>query len=321
MRRYVAFEKERDYWVPLLQLLADMPGHQGKRTTVLREFGGRYRDFITANQREELATGEVARWSKRVEWARNLLCRWGLVDAPARGVWHITDQGIQWLQEHPDETHIDLRWQAPGSVSDRATLGGEREASSGNPGSRSFTVGGQQFTLSAEQVLSIARQFLDKGLPREAQRYNTWVVMVDGNALGLKWLFGEVTGLTQTEFTTYSARRVFSRLGLEILQLTEKPKPAKPVAVARSTDRDEERRWLDALRAEVTAIRELLRGRGERPTDDSLCDMVQFCYTLGLYREGWELFALVDKMRTNGWQYERTRKLAKVCELKGDHER
>ena len=74
-----------------------------------------------------------------------------------------------------------------------------------------------------------------------------------------------------------------------------------------------------AMRREVSAIRDFLHGHAERPSDERLCDMVQFCYTLDLYHEGCDLFALVDRTRVNSWHYERTRKLARICELKCNH--
>ena len=87
----------------------------------------------------------------------------------------------------------------------------------------------------------------------------------------------------------------------------------------KATDAEDEKTWLLAVRGEVTAIRDLLRGRGARPSDDRLCDQVQLCYLLGLYREGGALFRLVDATRVNAWYYDRTRKLAHVCELRCAH--
>jgi hypothetical protein len=63
----------------------------------------------------------------------------------------------------------------------------------------------------------------------------------------------------------------------------------------------------------LTQIRSFLQGRLSRPSDDVLCDWVQFCYTFGLFDEGYELFTLIVPSAVNEWLYGRTRKLAQVC--------
>ena len=63
-------------------------------------------------------------------------------------------------------------------------------------------------------------------------------------------------------------------------------------------------------------IREFLRGRLARPSDEKLCDWVQFCYLFELYDEASQLFQLVDKGSVNSWLYQRTRKMAEVCRMR-----
>ena len=70
------------------------------------------------------------------------------------------------------------------------------------------------------------------------------------------------------------------------------------------------------LDAQVTAVRDFLNGRSGRPSDERLCDWVNFCYEFGLFREGRELFKLVDPSQVNDWYYERARRLARVCAMK-----
>ena len=71
------------------------------------------------------------------------------------------------------------------------------------------------------------------------------------------------------------------------------------------------------LADQIAAIRQFLRGRSPaRPSDDMLCDWVRFCYSFELYAEGKQLFQLVDPSQVNPWYYERTKRLAKVCEIK-----
>ena len=70
------------------------------------------------------------------------------------------------------------------------------------------------------------------------------------------------------------------------------------------------------LDTELTRLRNFLRGRGDRPSDEKLCDWVHFCYTFELYAEGRDLFRLVDPTSVNPWYYERTRRLAAICTMK-----
>lgn len=71
-----------------------------------------------------------------------------------------------------------------------------------------------------------------------------------------------------------------------------------------------------ALDAQIAAVRDFLNGRSSRPSDERLCDWVHFCYEFGLFREGRDLFRLIDPTQVNPWYYERAKRLAKVCALK-----
>ncbi len=70
------------------------------------------------------------------------------------------------------------------------------------------------------------------------------------------------------------------------------------------------------LDAQVTTVRDFLNGRSGRPSDERLCDWVNFCYDFGLFREGRDLFRLIDPSQVNDWYYERTKRLARVCAMK-----
>ena len=70
------------------------------------------------------------------------------------------------------------------------------------------------------------------------------------------------------------------------------------------------------LDAQVIAVRDFLNGRASRPSDERLCDWVNFCYEFGLYREGRDLFRLIDPSQVNNWYYERAKRLARVCAMK-----
>jgi hypothetical protein len=66
----------------------------------------------------------------------------------------------------------------------------------------------------------------------------------------------------------------------------------------------------------IGQIRRFLRGNSTRPSDEVLCDWVQFCYTFELYVEGHKLFALIDPAALDAWPYQRAKKLAQVCRMR-----
>lgn len=70
------------------------------------------------------------------------------------------------------------------------------------------------------------------------------------------------------------------------------------------------------LEDRLEQIRHFLQGRAVRPSDEVLCDWVQFCYTLELFAEGYELFRLIDPSAVNDWLYQRTKRLARVCHIR-----
>ena len=100
------FQANADYQVPLLRLLSTLEGGQGRTGKALDLFGEHYKDNIPADHHEALSDG-MPRWEKNVQWARYGLVQRGLMDAPARGVWRITEAGRQWIQEHPEATRLE----------------------------------------------------------------------------------------------------------------------------------------------------------------------------------------------------------------------
>ena len=71
------------------------------------------------------------------------------------------------------------------------------------------------------------------------------------------------------------------------------------------------------LDQEIVSIHGFLSGKSEQqPTNEKICDWVNLCYLIGLNTEGTELFNYVDASEVNEWYYERTKKIAKVCEKK-----
>ena len=95
-----------DYDVPLLRLLSALEGGQGQAGEVTRLFGEHYKDNIPADHHELLSRGQC-KWWDYVRSARNHLKDRGLLDAPASGIWRITEAGRQWLQNHPEATRLE----------------------------------------------------------------------------------------------------------------------------------------------------------------------------------------------------------------------
>jgi hypothetical protein len=73
------------------------------------------------------------------------------------------------------------------------------------------------------------------------------------------------------------------------------------------------------LDQQLTLIRTFLQGRSARPSDEVLCDWVQFCYTFEMFDEGYELFNLVAPSAVNDWLYGRTKRLAQVCRIRAQN--
>lgn len=184
----------------------------------------------------------------------------------------------------------------------------------------SFRWGKQSGTLSDIQVLTVARQAIAAGLPAEAKRYKHWAVVVDDELIGLKWLFSYVTGIPSGDYDSKYAKDVLGRrLGFHVVS-SKNPHHTPPRASRiekRHPSQGEKERWAELAFNQVREIWDFLSGRKEqRPTDQQLCEWVQFCYTFELYAEGRALSALVNPAEVHPWLWERTRKLASICELK-----
>jgi hypothetical protein len=74
---------------------------------------------------------------------------------------------------------------------------------------------GVEVNLTAEQILDIARQAIATKDQR-ATHYQSWYVQVDDQRVAPKWLVGQITGLPVSNFVTDDARRVLTRLGVEV---------------------------------------------------------------------------------------------------------
>ncbi len=111
---------QADYYVPLLRLLADMPGGKTTAEKAVQEFWERYSDRIVPEHHELLESNEL-KWSNFVRWARNKLKEIGYLEMPRRGIWQISDAGRAWLEQHPDAHHLDVTGGRRGPRSPRSS--------------------------------------------------------------------------------------------------------------------------------------------------------------------------------------------------------
>ena len=87
----------------------------------------------------------------------------------------------------------------------------------------------------------------------------------------------------------------------------------RPSAEAKQEDLTRQRA---ILADEIRAIRGFLAGNDSAaPSDEKLCDWVQFCYGFELFTEAASLFKMIRPEQVNPWLYERVKRLARACEL------
>jgi len=235
------FQTRADYEVPLLRLLSTLEEGRGQAREVIRLFGERHKDNIPADHYELLANG-VPRWTNFVSLARQHLVDRGLMDAPARGVWRITEAGRQWLQDHPEATRLD-----PEQRLQRARS--RRKRSVAPVGVSLEQLKATKVAIPPDQFRQIWGELYDQLLAQERARSKT----------------------------TISNRELGTR-----------------------------------ARAVLREVHDFLNGNAAASSEKAY-DWMQFCYTLGLYRETAVLFAYVFQDDLPEWAYERARKMAEAC--------
>ena len=162
---------------------------------------------------------------------------------------------------------------------------------------RSVTLlsGGRLITLSAEKVLATARREIARGLPPAAHNFQSWVVEVDGQQVGVKWLFGLATGMSHADFKTRrptpklnQARRAFEHLGLAVHRIEDTT--ANEVAEAISEDHPGELSKLEFIEKVGVVLDGLLVGAGLTATLKTPWDQlvqVHFAAFSGCHYEIW----------------------------------
>lgn len=93
------------YNLALLRLMAELA--RAPTSEALREFESRLGHLIPPDQCERNPQGYL-KWDYRVRWARQDLVGAGLMGSGGRGIWTITEAGLQWLEENPNASRLDL---------------------------------------------------------------------------------------------------------------------------------------------------------------------------------------------------------------------
>lgn len=219
------FQTYADYEFPLLEVLAGLPDGQGTAKETRDRFAELFDNCIPDEHRVFMESVHDVKWRNIVAWTRSALMKRGLVDAPAYGIWRITEAGRSYL------------------------------AQAGNP---------TPFVSSPPTARSV----------RTPNR--TVARTVEGRLVA-----GENKAAMSQNAHVETLARVYA-----------------------------------IVDARIAEVRDFLNGRAGRPSDERLCDWVHLCYEFELFREGWDLFALVDPIQVNPWYYGRAKRLAKVCGMK-----
>jgi restriction system protein len=81
---------------------------------------------LTSEERKELLpSGRQEVFTNRVAWAKTHLRMAGLIEAPSRGVFRITDRGQQILRVHPDRVDLRILREQPGYLEARDSKKGK----------------------------------------------------------------------------------------------------------------------------------------------------------------------------------------------------
>lgn len=92
-------------FLPFLQFLSDGKDHSFREA---EEVLARHFELSSAERTELLPSGQQSVFKNRIGWARLYLNKAGLVDSHKRGIYKITDQGLQALASQP--TRIDTKY-------------------------------------------------------------------------------------------------------------------------------------------------------------------------------------------------------------------
>jgi restriction system protein len=91
--------------LPLLKITSDEQEHTQEDVvdTLAKQFA-----LTEAEKKEMLESGRQARFDNRVAWAKTSLKKAGLIENPRRGVFRITQEGLQLLTTNPPKIDVQL---------------------------------------------------------------------------------------------------------------------------------------------------------------------------------------------------------------------
>ena len=187
------FEVQSDYEVPLLHLLARLPGGQGKTGEVCRRFEAEYGHRVP-REHYETKVGKEPKWRNNVRWCRKYLVERSAGDAPAHGVWRMTDTGRRWLENNPSATRI------PGSASSlvrkRRPIPIPRSTTSGHRPDKRASVSGialeqleqTRRSMPADQFRQVWGSLYDQLLAEERTKTVTQISQAELGRRTRRWL-------------------------------------------------------------------------------------------------------------------------------------
>ncbi|MFQ5834591.1 MAG: hypothetical protein ACE5HR_01550 [bacterium] len=80
---------------------------------------------------------------------------------------------------------------------------------------------------------------------------------------------------------------------------------------------EQERMQDISIQYQIRMIRSFLDGKLDRiPEPKELCDWVEFSYENEFYKEGAQIFNLIDEDKINETRYKEVKKMAEVCRIK-----
>jgi restriction endonuclease Mrr len=346
------FEKREDYLLPLLSLLDSLPQRSGATKVVVGLFEERYRSDIPPEHYTKNNKG-YWRWEWHIQWLRYEAVKSGLMDSPKTGIWRLTEKGHQWLREYPNIPNRDVSLFIKQSLSpaiSRTDSYATKATEKNLEGGLMLETFGDfivplmrvldkfsSHTGKCQDVLRLFEetyrdQITQHGFTQNESGHIRWEWNVQWSRMKLKqlgyldaprtgiwrltekghqWLIEHpnATYLSNEKPRTRRRARASSLIphnnGESHFLAVDKTMPTEAFPMHRILDQ------------EVETIRDYLQGRSSlQLSDEKLCDLVNFCYTFGMYVEGKELFSLISGAEVNPWYYERTKKIAKACEYK-----
>lgn len=334
----------------LLSLMDDMPDGGVRLDIIFREYETRYRNEMPLSDFEINSSGNI-RWKHSLQGEITECRSKGLLVSPARGYWQITEEGRLWFRNYPNTMGSNVSIPARSSRTYEMVVDNSSEAKANSADhersnmlevfsdffvplmrileslpdragkrmdvERLFEqtyrdqIVSHQYTRNQrgcipwEQNVRWGREKLKNLGFVDAPQYGIWRLTEKGH----QWL------LEHPEATHISPKRGRTTQTKEVYESRKYTPTKKTPSIGKKSDAVE-----IALEREIRLIREYLAGQSDQqPSNEKLCDWVNFCYILELYAEGQQLFSLVSLDEIHPWYYDKTKKIARICEIKNQH--